>query len=161
VAAENVVLGDTQPYRHKIVPHGGFTDPEYGSVGLTEEKAREKEPCLVATVPYADMDRAVIDGRPEGFCKLIVAAASHRLLGVHVVGEQALEVVQLVASMMAGDMVVEQLADLELAYPTFTAILGLAARLIVAELGESAVAPQWRALRPVRELRAEWEIGEN
>jgi hypothetical protein len=36
VAAENAILGVGQPYRHKIVPHGGFTDPEYASVGLAE-----------------------------------------------------------------------------------------------------------------------------
>jgi pyruvate/2-oxoglutarate dehydrogenase complex dihydrolipoamide dehydrogenase (E3) component len=160
VAAENAVLGAAQRYRHKIVPHGGFTDPEYGSVGLTEARAREEQEIVVATVPYADMDRAVIDGRTDGFCKLIVSAESHRILGVHVVGEQALEVVQLIAAAMAGDMWVEQLAELELAYPTIMAILGLAARLIVRDLGVTPLAPEWRALRPVREAGAEWELGE-
>jgi dihydrolipoamide dehydrogenase len=37
IAAENAVLGAGQPNRHQIVPHGEFTDPEYASVGLTEE----------------------------------------------------------------------------------------------------------------------------
>jgi dihydrolipoamide dehydrogenase len=161
VAAENAVLGAGQRYRHHIVPHGGFTDPEYGSVGQTEAQARQGQECVVATVPYGDMDRAVIDGRTEGFCKLVVSAESHRILGVHVVGEQALEVVQLVAGAMASDMWVEQLAELELAYPTFTAILGLAARQIVRDLGVLPLAPQWRTLSPLREARAEWEIGES
>ncbi len=53
VAAENAVLGVGQPQRHLIVPHGGFTDPEYGSVGLTEEQARAAHPDpVVAVVPY-------------------------------------------------------------------------------------------------------------
>ena len=39
-AAENAVIGIGQRQKHEIVPHGGFTDPEYGSVGLTEEQAR-------------------------------------------------------------------------------------------------------------------------
>jgi pyruvate/2-oxoglutarate dehydrogenase complex dihydrolipoamide dehydrogenase (E3) component len=43
-------------------------------------------------------------------------------------GEQAVEILQLVATCMAADMGVEQLAEMELAYPTFTAIVGLAAR---------------------------------
>ncbi len=155
-AAENALLGGGQPHRHLITPHGGFTDPEYGSVGLTEEAARAAEPdCLAATVPYAELDRAVIDGHPEGFCKLIVSQENHRLLGAHVVGEQAVEVIQLVAASMAADIWVEQLADVELAYPTYLAVVGLAARRIVDRLGVMPLAPEWRALG--RPYAAEWE----
>jgi pyruvate/2-oxoglutarate dehydrogenase complex dihydrolipoamide dehydrogenase (E3) component len=153
-AAENAVLGPGQRPRHDLVPHGGFTDPEYGSVGLTEAQARARHDIAVATVPYAEIDRAVIDGRAEGFCKLIVSRDTHRLLGAHVVGEQAVEIVHVVAAGMAANMWVEQLADLEIAYPTYTAILGLAARRLLRELGVLPLAPQWRALgRPP----AEWE----
>jgi pyruvate/2-oxoglutarate dehydrogenase complex dihydrolipoamide dehydrogenase (E3) component len=155
LAAENAVMGGTQPYRHMIVPHGGFTDPEYGSVGLTEEQARATgQEIVTAVVPYADMDRAVIDGRTEGYCKLIVSGETHRILGAHIIGEQALETIHLVAGGMAADMWIEHLAELEIAYPTFTAVVGLAARRIVRELGVMPLAPQWRTLgKPL----AEWE----
>jgi dihydrolipoamide dehydrogenase len=153
-AAENAVLGPGQRRRHELVPHGGFTDPEYGSVGLTEAQARAAHDAVVATVPYAEIDRAVIDGRAEGFCKLIVARDTHRLLGAHVVGEQAVEIVHVAAAGMAAGMWIEQLAELEIAYPTYTAILGLAARRLLRELGVMPLAPQWRALgRP----HVEWE----
>jgi pyruvate/2-oxoglutarate dehydrogenase complex dihydrolipoamide dehydrogenase (E3) component len=159
IAAENAVLGVGQPYQHRVVPHGGFTDPEYASVGLTEEQAKATDGgCLVSVVPYADLDRAVIDGRTEGFCKLIVSPETHRLLGAHIVGEQALEAVQLIAAGMAADMWIEQLAELELAYPTYTAIVGLAARNLVRELGVMPLAPEWRALG--RSHYAEWERSE-
>ncbi|MBK6709498.1 MAG: hypothetical protein IPG51_04030 [Chloroflexi bacterium] len=82
-------------------PHGGFTDPEYGSVGLTEAEALAQGGCAIAAVPYSDPDRAVIDGRAEGFCKLIVNRESGQIVGAHVVGEQAVEVVQIVAAGMA------------------------------------------------------------
>jgi pyruvate/2-oxoglutarate dehydrogenase complex dihydrolipoamide dehydrogenase (E3) component len=155
LAAENAVLGGLQPYRHSIVPHGGFTDPEYGSVGLTEEQARATDQEVVsAVVPYANMDRAVIDGHTEGYCKLIVSAETHRILGAHIIGEQALETIHLVAGGMASDMWIEHLAELEIAYPTFTAVVGLAARQIVRDLGVMPLAAQWRALgKP----HAEWE----
>ena len=159
IAAENAVLGVGQRSTHLIVPHGGFTDPEYGSVGLTEEKARAAEKdCLVAVVPYADIDRALIDGHPTGFCKLIVSQETHRIIGAHVLGEQALEVVHLVAAGMAADMWVEHLAELEIAYPTYSAVVGLAARKLVQELGVMPLAPQWRALG--RPHAAEWERSE-
>lgn len=154
VAAENAVVGVGQRYRPEIVPHGGFTEPEYASVGFTEAQARADQDCVVAVVPYADLDRAVIDGRTEGFCKLIVSHETHRLLGVHVVGEQALEIVHVAAAGMAAGMWVEQLAELEIAYPTLTAILGLAARAVIRQLGVVPLSPQWRSLgRPV----SEWE----
>lgn len=154
IAVENAVLGIGQPYKHQIVPHGSFTDPEYASVGMTEAQARAQHDCAAAVVPYADLDRAVIDGHTEGFCKLIVSRETHRLLGAHVVGEQATEIIQLAAACMAAEMWVEQLAEVELAYPTYTAIVGLAARQLVRELGVMPLAPQWRALgKP----HAEWE----
>jgi dihydrolipoamide dehydrogenase len=159
VAAENAVLGAERAYRHTVVPHGGFTDPEYASVGLTESQALAQQECAMAVVPYTNLDRAVIDGHTEGFCKLIVARDSRELLGAHVVGEEAVEVVQIAAAGMAARMRVEQMAQLELAYPTFTAIVGLAARQIVRELGATASESSWQALglEPMHAGPAEWE----
>lgn len=157
IAAENTLLGGDGRKEHQIVPHGGFTHPEYASVGPAEAQARRERECAVAVVRYADLDRAVIDGHTEGFCKLIVDRETHRLVAAHVVGEQALEIVHVVAAGMAADMWVEQLAELQIAYPTFTAILGLAARRIVADLGVLPLAREWRGLgRPP----AEWERSE-
>ena len=156
LAAEQTVLGGEHSYRHKIVPHGGFTDPEYASVGLTESRARsEGYDCAVAVVRYAELDRGVIDGRTEGFCKLVVDRPTRHVLGAHIVGEQAVEVVQIAATAMRAGMPVEQLADVEFAYPTFTAILGLAARRILRELGLVAISPRWAI--PERTLGTEWE----
>jgi dihydrolipoamide dehydrogenase len=158
LAAGNALLANKRIAEHRIVPHGGFTDPEYGSVGLTEEKARAAHDCVVAVVPYAALDRAVIDGHKEGFCKLIVSATTHCILGAHIMGEQALEILQLLATCLAADMQIEQLAEMELAYPTFTAIVGLAARRIIRELGVVPLAPQVQSLG--RAYAAEWERGE-
>jgi pyruvate/2-oxoglutarate dehydrogenase complex dihydrolipoamide dehydrogenase (E3) component len=155
LAAENAVLDGERGETHTVVPHGGFTDPEYGSVGLTEAKARQQEECVTAVVPFSELDRAVIDNHPAGLCKLIVSRQTHRILGAHVVGEQALEIIHLVAAGMLADMWVEQLAELEIAYPTYTAAVGIAARRIVSELGVRPLAAQWRALKKLP--AAEWE----
>ena len=160
-AVENAVLGPGNRHKHTIVPHGGFTDPEYGSVGLTEEQARAVGEVVVAEVDYGEIDRAVIDGRTMGICKLIVSVEDHRILGAHVAGEQALEVVHIAAASMAARMWVEQLADLQIAYPTYTAVIGLAARKIVRQLGVTPLAPEWRSLErriSDRRLHTEWEL---
>jgi pyruvate/2-oxoglutarate dehydrogenase complex dihydrolipoamide dehydrogenase (E3) component len=156
VAVENALLGEQHAAEFRLVPHGGFTNPEYAGVGMTEEQARKELDVVVATVPYADLDRAVIDGHPVGFCKLIVDKGTRLVVGAHVVGEQAVEVVQMVAAGIAGKLPIEEFADLELAYPTFASIVGLAARQLVRELGLVKISREWHALK--REPRgAEWE----
>ena len=154
VAAENAIHGRGLPSEHALVPHGGFTDPEYASVGPPEHLAGGPANHVVAAVPYAELDRSVIDGRTEGLAKLIVAR-SGQILGAHVVGEQAVEIVQVVAAGMAAGMTVGQLAEMEFAYPSYTGILGLAARQVVHQLQRDPVAEPWHALgrRPL----AEWE----
>jgi len=156
VAAENAVLNGNLHFDHKVTAHGGFTDPEYASVGLSEQQASALgKKFVTAQVPYSELDRAVIDGHPNGMCKLIVSSEDHQLLGVHVAGEQALEVVHMVAAGITANMRVEQLAEMEIAYPTFAAAVGLAARKIVQDLGLNRLAPQWRALGG--SPGAEWE----
>ncbi len=122
---------------------------------MTEDDARRQGPVATAVVPFTDLDRAVIDGHTDGFFKLVVSRESLQVLGAHVVGEQAVEIVQLVGAGMAAGITVGQLAALELAYPTYTAVVGLAARRIVSDLNLMPLAPQWRALGLPH--AAEWE----
>ncbi len=73
-------------------------------------------------------------------------------------GEQALEIVHIVAAGMTSGLTVEKLANLEIAYPTYTAVLGLAARRALMELGRDLSGAQWRALgRTPTAPVAEWE----
>ena len=148
VAAENAVMGTSRRNSHEIVPTGSFTDPEYGSVGLTEEEARARFDCEVAIVRYDDLLRPVVDARSGGFCKLIVESNRHYILGAHVLGEYSAELIQMVAACMATNMRVEQLADLPFAFPTFTEAVGMAAQKCVRQLGIARIAQQWSDLRP-------------
>jgi pyruvate/2-oxoglutarate dehydrogenase complex dihydrolipoamide dehydrogenase (E3) component len=133
-AAENAVLGANRRTPHHLLPAGGFTDPDYAGVGLTEEQARERDPrCVVSTVPYASLDRAVIDDRETGFLKLIADRRRELILGAHAVGENAIEVVQSVTTAMAAGIDVTTLANVRFAYPTYSAIIGLAARGLLSE----------------------------
>jgi hypothetical protein len=102
---------------------------------------------------------AVIDGRTDGFCKLIAARRSRKVIGAHIVGEQATEIAQLAAAGMAADVRIDELADLELAYPTFTAIVGLAARRLVMDMQRSRTASSWRELTTPQ--IDEWEINDD
>ena len=135
IAAGNALTGARDPVRHGVVSTGGYPFPEHGSVGLTEAKARAARDCEVSIVPYRENLRAVIDGKTEGFCKLIVDRDSRLILGAHVVGERAVEVVQLVATGMATGLRVDQLAAVDLAHPTYMQIVGEAAYRACLRLG--------------------------
>ncbi len=147
IAAENAVLGPYRYFTHEIVPSGSFTDPEYASVGLTEAEARQHYDCAVAIARYDDLMRPVVDAHSEGFCKLIVERHRRTILGAHVIGEYSVEIIQMVAACMAGGMYVEQVAELQLAYPTFTEAVGMAAQMIVRELGLAPLPQVWSDIR--------------
>ena len=133
-AAENAVLGANRRTPHHLLPAGGFTDPDYAGVGLTEEQARDRDPsCVVAVTAFADLDRAVIDDRERGFLMLIADRRRELILGAHAVGENAVEVIQSVTTAMAAGIDVATLAGVRFAYPTYSAVIGNAARALLHE----------------------------
>lgn len=83
-----------------MVPTGSFTDPEYGSVGMTEDQAAGDHDIAVGIAWYDDLVRPVADGHPDGFRKLIADRQSHLIFGAHVLGEYSAETVQAVATAM-------------------------------------------------------------
>ena len=90
-------------------------------------------------MPYAHLDRAVIDDRERGFLMLISDRRRELILGAHAVGENAIEVVQSVTTAIAAGVDVATLAHVRFAYPTYSAIIGLAARALLAEAAPAAV----------------------
>src|SRR5262249_19189323 len=121
-------------YMSGTAPVGGFTDPEYASVGMTEAEARAHHDCVVNRQDYRLLTRAVVDGRAEGFCKLIAARESGLVLGAHVLGEYSAAPTQVAGVCMPPKMTVRQIGELQLAYPTFTQAIGLVAVHLAREL---------------------------
>ena len=119
VAATNAVHGPTMRLPDQAAPIGSFTDPEYAQVGLTETKARETHDIITAIINFNSTTRTIIDGRTDGFCKLIVDRKTRQILGCHVVGERAVEITQVAAVAMSGDMRVDDLARVPLSFPTY------------------------------------------
>jgi pyruvate/2-oxoglutarate dehydrogenase complex dihydrolipoamide dehydrogenase (E3) component len=127
VAATNAVLGATMTIGDQVSPIGSFTEPEYAQVGITEAKARETHDVVVSIVRFDETARTIIDGRTTGFCKLIADRATGKILGCHVVGERAVEIAQVVAIAIAGDLRVDIMARIPLSFPTYAGILARAA----------------------------------
>lgn len=146
VAAMNAVRGPTRQMVYDAVPSGSFTDPEYGSVGLTESQAAREHDIAVGIARYDDLMRPVADGHPDGFCKLIADRRSQAILGAHVLGEYSAETVQVVATAMRAGMNVEQLAEMQFAFPTFTEAVSMAAQKVCRSLGIGQFPAVWSYL---------------
>jgi dihydrolipoamide dehydrogenase len=135
VAATNAVRGPSITLADGVCPIGGFTEPEYARVGPTEAQARERHDIVVAFVRFDQTTRTIIDDRTTGFCKLLVERGTHAILGCHVVGERAVEIVQVVAIAMSSGLSVDELVRIPLSFPTYTGILDRAAYRAVEQLG--------------------------
>jgi pyruvate/2-oxoglutarate dehydrogenase complex dihydrolipoamide dehydrogenase (E3) component len=133
-AATNAVCGPSTAAPRQVAPIGSFTDPEYAQVGLTETKARERHEVVVGRIDFDATTRTIIDGRTYGFCKLIADRATRQILGCHVVGERAVEIIQLAAVAMAANMQVDELAQVPLSFPTYGGVLGRAAATVTRQL---------------------------
>ncbi|MGR3821001.1 MAG: FAD-dependent oxidoreductase [Salipiger marinus] len=92
---ETVFRGNPTPVDHDLIPSAVFTQPEFGTVGLSEEQAAEQEPIEVYVTSFRPMQTAFA-GRPDRvMMKLVVAQDSRRVLGCHIVAPNAGEMIQL------------------------------------------------------------------
>lgn len=91
VLVAEVISGQNRVYDAKTVPAVVFTDPEIASAGMTEAEAKAKgfNDLLIGKFPFAANGRAVSMMETEGFVKMIADKKTHVLLGVHIVGPEA------------------------------------------------------------------------
>jgi NAD(P) transhydrogenase len=102
-----------------VLPYGIYTIPEVSSVGETERTCREKGISHVAgRAPFRDNARGKIAGDIEGMTKLIVDAKTRRVLGVHVIGERATELVHIGQVALHLSATVDLFIDMVFNFPT-------------------------------------------
>lgn len=86
--------GARQKVSYRANPHAVFSDPQIGSVGLTEQECRRRKlDYKVAKKDYAEVAKGKIVGAPPGFAKLIVEEESERILGFHMIGPHAADLI--------------------------------------------------------------------
>ena len=103
---------------HRVVPWTTFTDPEVARVGLTEEQARrEHEGVKVFRQPFGGVDRAMADGETTGLVK-IVTGKRGRILGGHIIGPDAGNLIHEIVLAMQKNIPVGTLSTTIHVYPT-------------------------------------------
>jgi glutathione reductase (NADPH) len=92
---ETVFKGNPTPVDHDLIPSAVFTQPEFGTVGLSEEEARDQEPVEVYCTSFRPMQSAFAGRSDRVLMKLVVSKQTRRVLGCHIVAPHAGEMIQL------------------------------------------------------------------
>jgi dihydrolipoamide dehydrogenase len=119
VAVTKIAGKKGKPINPEHIPNATYCHPEIGSVGLTESKAREAGYNLkVGKFPFTANSRASIVGQHEGFIKIVSDADYGEILGVHIIGPQATELIAEAVTAMEAEATVEDLMWTIHAHPT-------------------------------------------
>lgn len=119
---------------YRVVPRATFTSPEIGSVGLTEDQARaEGYDVIVTSYPLRVMGRGMTVHETEGFIKLVVDAKTEQILGGHMAGSQAGEVIHEIALAMHARVPMTTVATMIHAFPTMAEAVSFVSERLVAQ----------------------------
>ena len=120
IVAVGKIAGKTvKPINPNRIPNATYCHPEIGSVGLTEAKAREAGHELkIGKFPFSANSRASIVGQHDGFVKIVADAKHGEILGVHIIGPQATELIAESVAAMELEATVEELMFTIHAHPT-------------------------------------------
>ncbi|MDZ7815250.1 MAG: dihydrolipoyl dehydrogenase [Planctomycetota bacterium] len=114
-------LGEEASLEDVVIPNGIFTIPEIGYVGLTEEEAREEYgEVKVGKYLYRPLGRAQAGGQLDGLFKVIAKADDHRIVGVHIFGHEATDLVAEGTLAIQKGLTLEDVHRTVHTHPTFT-----------------------------------------
>jgi dihydrolipoamide dehydrogenase len=119
VAMAKIAGRKFRPVRRERIPGCTYTEPQIGSAGLTEAQAREKGHTVkVGKFPFAGNAKATIVGSHDGFVKVVADAKYGEILGVHIIGPQATELIAEAVAVMELEGTVDELMFTIHAHPT-------------------------------------------
>jgi len=94
ICAANNAMGTPDKHSDALVPGCIFTSPEIGAVGITEDEAKEQGLDIkVGKFPFAALGKAMAVQETDGFCEIIADAQTDQILGAHIVGPHATDLV--------------------------------------------------------------------
>jgi dihydrolipoamide dehydrogenase len=120
IAVENI-LGRESQADYRMIPRCLYAYPEAASIGLTEEEAiKEHGEVAIGKFPFMACGRSIATGLSEGMVKIISEKKYGEILGVHMLGPHATELIHLGAMAMRHEIGVEEIKEMIVAHPTFS-----------------------------------------
>ncbi len=128
LVAERLAGQDVRPLNYNHVPGCTYCDPEIGSVGLTEQAAKEQGfDVQVGSFPFRVLGRARMADELDGFVKIVAEKKYDEILGIHIIGPRATELVAEAVVALRTECTVEELIRTIHAHPTMSEAVGEAA----------------------------------
>jgi dihydrolipoamide dehydrogenase len=125
VAVAKMAGKPTTPIRRNRIPGATYTDPGIGSVGLTEAQAKAAGYNVkVGKFPFMANSKATILGAHDGFVKIVADAKYGEILGVHIIGPEAFELIGEAVAAMEAEATVETMMSTIHAHPTIYEAVG-------------------------------------
>ncbi len=119
------------PVRYDLVPGATYSDPEIGSVGMSEKAAKDKGyKVKVGVFPFSANSKGKIVGANEGFVKIVAEEKYDEVLGVHIVGPHATELIAEACSLLRLECTSEEMAHVMRAHPTLSEAMTEAAHAV-------------------------------
>ncbi len=109
IVAQNVFYGTELKVDYTAVPHAVYSHPQIASAGLKEEEARKDHKVIVGRTKYSDIAKGEAMLEKEGYAKAIVEKGSGRILGFHIIGPYAPELIQEVVNAMTSGRHIEEI----------------------------------------------------
>jgi dihydrolipoamide dehydrogenase len=132
LAAEHMAGAEARPLNYDHVPSVTFCEPEVGSVGLTESEARERGyDVAVGRFPFMALGKAKIEGKTAGFVKVVREKKYDELLGVHIIGAKATDLIAEACVALRVESTTEELFRTIHAHPTLSEAVAEAAHAAV------------------------------
>jgi len=115
------IAGQLTEMNYDIIPNVIYTHPEIASVGMTEQELKQSgQPFKVGMFPFAASGRALAADDTDGLVKILAHEETDRILGAHVIGPSAAELVQQVSIAMEFGSTAEDLGMMVFAHPTMS-----------------------------------------
>jgi dihydrolipoamide dehydrogenase len=131
MVAEDIVGMSVKPLDYRFVPRAVYTHPEVASFGLSERQAIDAGYNVgVSRFPFVASAKAVSDGETEGVAKLVMDNETDGLLGVHIIGASATEMVHEAAIAHSLEGKIADIGDVIHAHPTLSEIIKEASLLL-------------------------------
>lgn len=128
LAAEHMAGENARPLDYDQVPSVTYCEPEVGSVGLSEAKARERgHDVAVGKFPFSASGKAAIEGKTTGFVKVVRETQYDQLLGVHIIGPKATDLIAEACVALKIESTTEELFRTIHAHPTLSEAVAEAA----------------------------------
>ncbi len=125
IAVANIAGKPTTPINRNRIPGATYTDPGIGSVGLTEAQARTQGyKVKIGKFPFVGNSKATILDKHEGFVKVVADEKFGEILGVHIIGPEAFELIAEAVTAMEAEATVDTMINTIHAHPTIYEAIG-------------------------------------